>query len=120
MQTILKIVHGSRGQASVVDDYLARFCSGRGDEAHSIEPPASDMGDVAFVRDDAYGSQDNVTGPQRARLGSFGPLPNQDNCKSLIIFMKPIILLYRPNGQNLRLWLASTSSESAGESEVSE
>ena len=41
MQTILKVVHDNRGQASMVDDYLAQYCARSANEALSIESPFS-------------------------------------------------------------------------------
>jgi hypothetical protein len=119
MQTILKVVQDNRGQASMVDNYLAQFSAKAANEALSIESPSSDGDNVAFVRDDAYELRDNCAEQQRAHLGSFEHLPNQANntAQFILINFNPIILLYRRNGQNLRLGVASASSGAAGNPE---
>ncbi|SRR5258708_4103003 len=119
MQTILKVVRDNRGQASMVNDYLAQFCAKAANEALSIESPFSDGDNVAFVRDDEDELRDNCAEQQRVYLGSFGRLPNQADSKmqSILINLNPIILLYLPNGRNLRLGVAGTSSGAAGNSE---
>ena len=60
-----------------------------------------------------------VQNEQRAHLGSFEHLPNQANSTTqfILINLNPIILLYRPNGQNLRLSVASIPSGAAENSE---
>src|SRR6266567_5525450 len=116
MQTILKVVCDNKGQARMVDDYLAQFCAKAANEAQSIEFPSS-TDDVAFARDDADEFRDNFAGKKRAQLGSFGKLPNQANSTTQSIFVNPIILSYRPNGQNLCLWVSSHSPGTAGNTE---
>jgi len=118
MQTILKVVHDNRGQASMVDDYLAQFCARSADEALPIESSFDDD-NIAFVRDDAYEFRYTRGERQLAQLGSFEHLPNQANgtTQFILINLNPIILLYRRNGQNLRLSVASTSSGAVENSE---
>jgi hypothetical protein len=101
----------------MIDDYLAQYCAETTNEALSIEPASSEGDNVAFVRDDADEFRDNCAEQKRAQLGSFVWSPNQANSKALLIHMNPIILLYRPNGQNLRIWVASTSPGAAGQPE---
>lgn len=120
MQTILKVVHDNRGQASMVDDYLAQYCARSANEALSIDSPfLLDDNNIAFVRDDAYEFRDTRSERKRAPLGSFEHLPNQANSTTqfILINLNPIILLYRPNGQNLRLSVASIPSGAAENSE---
>ena len=119
MQTILKVVHDNRGQASMVDDYLAQFCARSVNGEPSIESPFFEDDNIAFVRDDAYEFRDNRAERKRAQLGSFEHLPNQANSTTqfILINLNPIILLYRPNGQNLRLSVASIPSGAAENSE---
>ena len=117
MQTILRVLNDNRGQGSMVDHYLSRFCERDANEAQSSEFDTGDSDNLAFLRDDADEFQDNCAEQQRAHLGSFRDLPNQANSKTQFIFMNPIILLYRPDGHNLRLWVARTSSEAAENSE---
>src|SRR5262249_12253233 len=116
MQTILTVMRSNRG---FVDDYLARFCARLANEEQAIEASSSSshVGDVAFAKDDVYhqvhGSCDEE---QPARLGSFGQLSNNANCRQ-VIFMDPIILMYRNNGQHLRLWVTAASPEAGEDSE---
>ena len=117
MQTILRVLNDNRGQGSMVDRYLSLFCTRDANEAQSSEVDFYDSDNVAFLRDDADEFQDNCGEQQRAHLGSFRNLPNLANRKSQFIFMNPIILLYRPDGQNLGLWVARTCSETAENSE---
>lgn len=119
MQTILRVVEDNRGQANMVDSYLARFSAKASHAKLSIESSFSDDDNVAFVRDDAYELRDNCAERQRAQLRSFEHLPNQANSTTqfIVINLNPIILLYRPNGQNLRLSVASTSPGAAENSE---
>jgi len=70
MQTILKVVHDNRGQASMVDDYLAQFCARSANEALPIESSSFDDDNIAFMRDDVYEFQDNREERQRA-IGQF-------------------------------------------------
>jgi len=114
MQTILKVIRNNRGHAGMIDDYLAQYCAEISNEALSMETASSEGDNVAFVRDDADKFRDNCGEQKRAQLGSFEWPPNQANSKTLLIHMNPIILLYRPNGQNLRLWVASTSPGASG------
>jgi hypothetical protein len=109
MQTILKVICDNRGQASIVDDYLVRFASKAAQEPRSVEFPSPYANDVAFACDDANETRDNCAEKPRAQLGSFGQSPNQANSNTKFIFMNPIILSYRPHGQNLRLWVTSPS-----------
>jgi hypothetical protein len=60
MQTILKVVRGNRGQASIIDKYLDQFCVRAANEALSIESPSSNDDNVAFARDDLSEVQDTV------------------------------------------------------------
>ncbi len=110
MQTILKLVSDNRGQASMVGDYLAQFHAKAANEAQSIEAVSSHADDVAFVRDDADEFRDNCAEQKRAQLGSFGQ-SNQANSKTVFIFVNPIILSFRRNGPDLRLWVESPSPE---------
>ena len=72
MQTILKVVHDNRGQASMVDDYLAQYCARSANEALSIESPfLLDDNNIAFVRDDAYEFRDNAFRTKARTLGQF-------------------------------------------------
>ena len=117
MQTILTVMRSNRGQSGIVDDYLNRFCSRLESEELAIETSSSDGGEVAFVRDDAYHQFHESCDEERpAHLGSFGQLSNHANCKH-VIFMNPIILMYRSNGQNVRLCVTNTSSETAEDAE---
>jgi len=109
MQTILKVIRDNRGQADMVDHCLAQFVVKASKEPEPIEFPSPDADDVAFARDDAHESRDNCAKKPCAQLGSFGRSPNQANGKTKFVFMNPIILTYRPDGQNLRLWVASPS-----------
>ena len=117
MQTILKVVCDNRGQASMVDDYLVQFCAKAANEAQAVEFASPDGDDVAFVRDDAEEVRNNCAEQPRAQLGSFGRSPNQANDKTTIIFINPVILSYRPDGQKLRLWVSSPSPGTAGNAE---
>jgi hypothetical protein len=105
------------GQGSTVDRYLSLFCTRDANEVRSSEFDFDDSDNVAFLRDDADEFQNSRTEQQRAHLGSFINLPNQANRKTQFISMNPIILLYRPDGQNLGLWVTRTSSEAAENSE---
>ena len=118
MQTLLKVVFDNRGQASMVHDYLALFhAKAAANEAQFIESLSSDTDDVAFARDDAREFRDNGAERERAQLGSFGQVPNQANSKNLFIFVNPIILSFRRNGPNLRLWVESPSPGAAANPE---
>jgi hypothetical protein len=119
MQTILKVVHDNRGQANMVDDYLAQFSARSANESLSVRSPFFDEDNIAFVRDDAYEFRHSRAEQQRAELGSFEHLPNQANSTTqfILINLSPIILLYRHNGQNLRLSVASIPSGAAENSE---
>ena len=107
MQTILKVICDNRGQANMVDDYLVQFAAKAAQEPESIEFPSPYANDVAFTRADGHESRDNCAEQPRAQLGSFAQSPNQANGNTNFIFMDPIILSYRPDGQNLRLWAES-------------
>jgi hypothetical protein len=109
MQTILKVICDNRGQANMVDDYLVKFAARAAQEPESIEFPSPYADDVAFTRADGHESRDNCAEKPGAQLESFGQSPNQANGKTKFIFMNPIILSCRPDGQNLRLWVESPS-----------
>ena len=109
MQTIVKVICDNRGQADMVDHYLAQFAVKASKEPELIEFPSPDADDVAFARDDAHESPGNCAEKPRAQLGSFGQSPNQANGRTKFVFMNPIILTYRPDGQSLGLWVASPS-----------
>ncbi len=117
MQTMLKVVFDNRGQASMVDDYLVRFCAKAANEEQAIEFPPLDADDVAFVRDDAEEIRGNSAEQPRAQLGGFGSSQNPSNSKIQFIFINPVILSYGPNGQKLRLWVSSPSPGAAGNAE---
>ena len=117
MQTMLKVVLDNRGQASMIDDYLLRFCAKAANEEQAIEFPPIDADDVAFVRDDAEEIRGNSAERPRVRLGGFGSSPNQANSKTKLIFINPVILSYGPNGQKLRLWVSSPSNGTTGNAE---
>jgi hypothetical protein len=103
MQTTLKVVCDNRSQASLVDNYLVRFCAKAANEGRAIEFPPPDADDVAFARDDAKEIRGNSAEEPRAQFGGFGSSPNQANSKTNIIFINPVIISYGPNGQKLRL-----------------
>jgi hypothetical protein len=117
MQTILKVVRGNGGQGNMVHNYLTQYCARIESDAQSTEPVCSDAGEVAFVKDDAYEFRNESAEQEGLLLGSLRPMPNQAKSKTRLIFMNPMILLYRPNGQNLRLWVATASSGAAESSE---
>lgn len=117
MQTIVKVICNNRGQADMVDHYLARFAIKSSQEPKSVEFPSPDADDVAFARDDAGESRDICAERPRAQLGSFGQSPNQADGRTKFVFMNPIILTYRPDGQNLCLWVESPSPGSVPEAE---
>ena len=117
MQTILKVIRDNRGQASIVDDYLVRFVSKAAQEPQSVEFPSPYADDVTFARDDAHETRDNCVEKSRAQLESFGPSPNQANGNTKFIFMNPIILSYRHDGQNRRIWVTSPSPGTAPNTE---
>ena len=106
MQTILKVICDNRGQTQIVNDYVATFCakltsesSAMASQRTNFDFPETD--DVAFVEDDCQEpltENDDEVG-KRLRLGSFGPLPNQVNKNTQLIFVNPIILSYWPNGR---------------------
>ena len=118
MQTILKVVCNGKAQASIVEDYLAQFCVKAASETPSVEFPSPDADDVVFAKDDADEFRNEPNGQQRLRLGSFEKSPNQADSKTQLIFVNPIILSFQPNGQNLRLWVASPSPGPAGNTET--
>jgi len=117
MQTILTVMRSNKGQTGIVDDYLAGFCARLASDEQAIATSSSAAGEVAFVRDDAYLQfHEGRDQEQPAHLGSFGQLSNDANCRH-VIFMNPIILVYRNNGQNLRLCITNTSSEAPEDAE---
>ena len=109
MQTILKVICGNRGQASIVDDYLVRFASKAGQEPQSVEFPSPYADDVVFARDDASETRDKCAEKSRAQLGSLGQSPNQPNGNTKFILMNPIIFSYRRDGLNPRVWVKGSS-----------
>jgi hypothetical protein len=113
MQTILKVICDNRGQADMVDQYLARFAVKASRESESIEFPSMEADDVFFARDDVRESRDDCAQKAKVQLGSFAQSPKQANGRTKFVFMNPIILSYRPNGQSLRFWVASPSSGTA-------
>jgi hypothetical protein len=117
MQTILKVVCDNRGQASMVNDYLVRFCAKAANEEQAIEFPLPQADNVVFVRDDAGGIRDNRAEQPRLQLGGFGSSPNQANRKAKLIFINPVILAYGPDEQKLRLWVSSPSPGTTGNGE---
>ena len=117
MQTILKVISDNRGQASIVDDYLVQFASKAAQEPQSVEFPSPYADDVVFARDDADETRDKGAEKPRAQLGSLGQSPNQANGNTKFIFMNPIILSYRRDGQNLRVWVKSLSPGTAPDTE---
>jgi hypothetical protein len=117
MQTMLKVICDNRGQASMVEDYLVRFCAKAANEEPPIEFPPPDADDVAFVRDDAEEIRGNGAEQPRAQLGGFGSSPNEANNKTKIIYINPVILSYGCNGQKLHLWVSSPSPGTAGNAE---
>ncbi len=117
MQTILKVVCGNGSQASMVDAYLVQFCEKVVNETQPMQFPSPNDDDIAFARDDANEFQTNCAEKRRAQLGSFRQLPNRANDKMQFIFINPMILSYQPNGQSLRLWVASPSPGTAGNTE---
>jgi len=118
MQTILRVVCDNKGLAPMIDNYLARFISKAESEASSTEVISSEDDNIVFVRDDSDEPREDYAEEQRAQLGSFDLWPNQAQSKLQLIYMNPIILLYRPDGQNLRLWVAGTSLGAAENSGV--
>jgi hypothetical protein len=110
MQTIVKVICDNRGQAHMVDHYLAQFAVKASKEPESIEFPSPSADDVAFGRDDDHESRDNCAEKPSAQLGSFGQSPNQANGRTKFVFVNPIILAYRPDRRSLRLWVASPST----------
>lgn len=117
MQTIVRLMCDNRSQASMLDDYLVRFCEKVAKETQAIEFPSPGADDIAFARDDANEFRTNCAEKRPAQLGSFSQLPNQANDKMQFIFINPIILSYKPNGHGLRLWVASPSPGTAGNTE---
>ena len=116
MQTIVRVIGDKRGQADMVDHYLAQFAVKASKEPELIEFPSPDADDVAFARDDAHEFRARAETP-RAQLGSFGQSPNQANGGTKFVFVNPIILTYRPDGQGLGLWVASPSTGRAPNAE---
>jgi hypothetical protein len=119
MQTILKIVCDKRGQAHTVEDYLVRFCEKAAGLLPVNEFPSTNADDVAFARDDTPEFQENCTAQSPAQLGSFGTL-SQMNSAMTLVFVNPVIVSYRPDGQSLRLWVGSPSERKAGNTESTE
>jgi len=119
MQTILKIVCDKRGQAQTVDDYLVRFCEKAAGLGPANELPSPSADDVAFARDDVPELREDGISDGRAQLGSFGA-PNMVNGNMTLVFVNPVIVSYRPDGQNLRLWVGSPSPGKAGDTESTE
>jgi hypothetical protein len=117
MQTILKVVCDGRSQASMVDEYLAQFCAKAASELQSIDLSSSDAEGFVFAKDDADEVRNHRPEKIRARLGSFERSPNQANSNTQYIFVNPIILSYRPDGQTMRHWVASPSPGPAGNTE---
>ena len=107
MQTIVRVICDNRGQADMVGHYLAQFAVKASKEPELIEFPSPDADDVAFARDDAHESRADLAEKPRAQLGSFGQSPNQANGRTKFVFINPIILTYRPDGQSLGFWIAS-------------
>ena len=117
MQTILKVICDNRGQASIVNDYLARFARKAAQEPQSVEFPSPYADDVVFARDDADETRDKCAEKPRAQFGSLGQSPNQANGNTEFILMNPIILTYWRDGQNLRVWVKSPSPGTAPNTE---
>ena len=103
MQTILKIVCDNRGQASMVDDYLVRFCDKATSESPGIDIPSRDANDVVFVKDDSQEFSDERRASPRAQLSSFGAPPNQASPNTVLIFVNPIIISFGPDEKTLRI-----------------
>lgn len=117
MQTILKVICDNRGQAHMVEEYLAAFC-----ERFGVDTPLSEFpvehDDVAFVRDDSCGLSAFAQDQSAAGLGSFCAALHQANERVQFVFVNPVIVSYRPNGQKLRLWVGSPSLGKAGSTET--
>ena len=117
MQTILKVVYDNRGQAHMVEEYLAAFC-----ERFTGETPLSkfpvEHDDVAFARDDTHDLPACTQHQPVASLGSFRASLHQANERVHFVFVNPVIVSYRPNGQKLRLWVGSPSLGKAGSAET--
>jgi hypothetical protein len=111
-KTVLKVVCDNRGQASMVDAYLAEFCAKSIKETESIEFPSPNADDVVYARDDADESRGSCAEQKRARLGSFGQASNQAKSNTQFIFINPIILSHRSNGSNC-LWVQIPSPGTA-------
>ena len=109
MRTILKVICDNRGQASIMDDYLARFAGKAAQGPQSFEFPSPYADDVVFARDDANETCDKCAEKPRAQLGILGQSPNHANGNTKLILMNPIVLSYRRDGQNLRVWVRSPS-----------
>jgi hypothetical protein len=101
----------------MIDAYLVQYCEKVANEARPVELPSPDADDVAFAWDDANEFRTNCAEKPRAQLGSFRQSPNQANHNLHFIFINPMILSYQPNGQSLRLWVASPSPGTAENTE---
>jgi hypothetical protein len=117
MQTILKVVRDNRGQANMVDNYIAAFCERFADESPLSMFP-TEHADVAFARDDAHDLLVSSRDQSAASLGSFCASLHQTNDKVRFVFVNPVIVSYRSNGQKLRLWVGSPSLGKAGSTET--
>ena len=95
MQIILKVVRDNRGQASMVDDYLAQFYARIDSGDVPIDFPPFE-GEVVFAWDGADEFRDNSAGQDRVPLGSFKPLPSleKSNAQFILTRLNPMILKY--------------------------
>lgn len=118
MQTILKVVCDNRGQAHMVEAYLAEFCARFAAESPLREFPASDADDVAFAWDEERKLPASSVDQPIGGLGSFRPSLHQANERVSFVFVNPVIVSYRPNGQKLRLWVGSPSLGKPGNTEA--
>lgn len=108
MQTILKVMCDGRSRFQMIEDYLTAFYSRFEDQAiDEIATPGSD--DVAFAMDDSPTAQEGSVQELDRTLGSFRPSLHVGNEKLQFIFVSPVIVFYRPNGQRLRLLLGTPS-----------
>jgi hypothetical protein len=102
----------------MVDDYLVQFCAKAASETQVIDFPWPGSADVAFARDDAQTPRGNCGEPRRALLGSFSQLSSEANSKTQFIFVNPVIISFRPEGQSLRLWVSSPQPGMDGNTEA--
>jgi hypothetical protein len=103
MQTILRAVWEDNDRDTMVENCLTRFDAKAAMEKPVVDFTASRAHDVVYISDDAQAYQDEFALGPRAQLGSFGSTREQVRSKTTLIFMDPIVVTCRPDGEELRL-----------------